>query len=93
MILDGIIGVSTILLISQLVVAIFSNFLTAIVGAMLLPSSIELGKAVLKLRGKNEVITAAVTTIASILTNLGVGFFTGILLYYVLTRVAPALQS
>jgi len=44
--MEGIIELSTALLFSQLVVTIFSNLPTAIIGAMLLPSSIELGKTV-----------------------------------------------
>jgi hypothetical protein len=46
MMMEGIIELSTALLFSQLVVTIFSNLPTAIIGAMLLPSSIELGKTV-----------------------------------------------
>jgi MFS superfamily sulfate permease-like transporter len=86
MIMEGLIELSTALLLSQLVVAVFSNFPSAIIGAMLLPSSIELGKTVLKLRGKVEIITGAATAITSVLTNLGVGFLTGVLLYYLLIK-------
>lgn len=89
MILEGIIELLTALLFSQIALSIFSNFPTAIIGAMLLPSVAELGKTVLKLEGKLEILVALTTAVSAILTNLGAGFVIGVSLYYTVTRIGP----
>lgn len=91
MIMEGIIELSAALLFSQLALMVFSNFPTAIIGAMLLPSVVELGKTALKLQGKLEITVAITTAVTSVLTNLGVGFVIGVSLYYALARIGRTL--
>jgi len=87
MIIEGVIELTSAILFSNIVVQIFSKFPLSIVGAMLIPVSIELGKSVTKLRNPAEIATAIIVAITSYLTNLGIGFTTGIIVYYAYTKI------
>lgn len=77
MIMEGVIELVSALFLSTVVITIFSQFPLAIVGAMLLPASLELGRGALRLRGW-EMSIAILVAAASLLTNLGVGFLMGL---------------
>lgn len=77
MVMEGVIELASALLLSTTVTAIFSRFPLAIVGAMLLPASLELGRGTLRLRGWRIPI-AILTASTSYLTNLGIGFLVGL---------------
>ena len=87
MIIEGVIELTSAILFSNIVVQIFSKFPLSIVGAMLIPVSIELGESVTKLRNPAEIATAIIVAITSYLTNLGIGFTTGIIVYYTYTKI------
>jgi MFS superfamily sulfate permease-like transporter len=74
------------MLLSTTVLQIFSMFPVAIVGAMLIPASIELGREVLKLKKRAELIVALLVAATSYLVNLSIGFIVGTIIYYMLRR-------
>jgi chromate transport protein ChrA len=86
MVMEGLIELISAIFFSATVMRIFSNFLLAIIGAMLIPVSIELGKEVLKLKKHIELIIALLVAITSYLTNLTIGFILGATTYYILKR-------
>ncbi|MBS7637404.1 putative sulfate/molybdate transporter [Candidatus Bathyarchaeota archaeon] len=77
MVMEGVIELVFALSLSTVVTHIFSRFPLAIIGAMLLPASIELGRGALRLRGW-RMLTAILVAAASYLTNFGVGFLIGL---------------
>jgi MFS superfamily sulfate permease-like transporter len=86
MIMEGLIELISAIFFSTTVIWIFSKFPLAIIGAMLLPVSIELGKSILVLKGRRELIIAAIVATLSYLTNLGIGFIVGITMHYLLSK-------
>jgi len=86
MVMEGLIEIISAIFFSATVMWIFSNFPLAIIGAMLIPVSIELGKEVLKLKKHIELIIALLVAITSYLTNLTIGFILGTTAYYILKR-------
>jgi MFS superfamily sulfate permease-like transporter len=87
MVMEGLIEIISAIFLSTIVVWIFSRFPIAIVGAMLIPASIELGKEILKLKKRIELIIALLIAIISYLTNLSIGFIIGIMIYYILKNL------
>jgi hypothetical protein len=86
MVMEGLIEIASAMLLSTTVLWVFSMFPVAIVGAMLIPASIELGREVLKLKKRIELITALLVAAISYLINLSVGFIVGTIFYYMLRR-------
>jgi MFS superfamily sulfate permease-like transporter len=86
MIMEGFIELISAIFFSTTVIWIFSKFPLAIIGAMLLPVSIELGKSILVLKRRRELIVAAIVATLSYLTNLGIGFIVGITMHYLLSK-------
>jgi MFS superfamily sulfate permease-like transporter len=86
MVMEGLIEIISAIFFSATVMWIFSNFPLAIIGAMLIPVSIELGKEILKLKKHIELIIALLVAITSYLTNLTIGFILGTTTYYILKR-------
>jgi flagellar biosynthesis protein FlhB len=84
--MEGLIEIASAMLLSTTVLWVFSMFPVAIVGAMLIPASIELGREVLKLKKRIELITALLVAAISYLINLSVGFIVGTIIYYMLRR-------
>jgi MFS superfamily sulfate permease-like transporter len=58
------------MLLSTTVLWVFSTFPVAIVGAMLIPASMELGREILKLKKRTELIVALLVAATSYLINL-----------------------
>lgn len=86
MVMEGTVELLLALFLADSVVAIFAGFPLSVIGVMLLFACIELGKSVFRVRGKAEAIVTAVIGIASFLTNLAVGFFSGMVIYYTVER-------
>ena len=69
------------------VASIFSAFPVAIIGVMLLFASLELAKFVLTVKRKFETALAIAIGVLSFLTNLGIGFFAGLIVFHLLRKV------
>ncbi len=95
MVMEGVIELVSALFLSTVVTTIFSRFPLAIVGAILLPASMELGRGALRLRGWRMLIAILVAA-ASYLTNLGVGFLIGLAAHLTALRlklIEPEIQG
>lgn len=86
MVMEGVIELASALFFSTVVTAIFSRFPLAIVGAMLLPPSLELGKGALQLRGW-KLFIALLVAATSYTTNLGIGFSVGIAAHIIFLKL------
>jgi len=86
MVMEGVIELASALFLSTVVTAIFSRFPLAIVGAMLLPPSLELGKGALQLRGW-KLFIALLVAATSYTTNLGIGFSVGIAAHIIFLKL------
>jgi SulP family sulfate permease len=86
MVMEGVIELASALFLSTIVTAIFSRFPLAIVGAMLLPPSLELGKGALQLRGW-KLFIALLVAATSYATNLGIGFSVGIAAHIIFLKL------
>jgi MFS superfamily sulfate permease-like transporter len=86
MVMEGVIELASALFLSTIVTAIFSRFPLAIVGAMLLPPSLELGKGALQLRGW-KLFVALLVAATSYATNLGIGFSVGIAAHIIFLKL------
>lgn len=60
---------------------VFSVFPFAVLGAMLLFAGFELGRVASQVRGTKNILVMLVIAIASVITNIAVGFALGLLLY------------
>ena len=80
-ILEGLIEVFVGLFLSQSIANIMAAFPMPLVGGMMLLVGIELGKAVMRLRGW-KLWLALVTAVVSVVTNMAVGFATGLAAAY-----------
>jgi len=83
MLMEGIVEIVMAFFLAESVAEVFGLFPLPIIGAMLLFASLELGKFILTIRRKFEVCLAVTIGAISFLTNLGVGFFSGLALYYI----------
>ena len=91
-IIEGVIEVSLGLFFAGSIVAIFTAFPMAILGAMMFFVGIELAKFARELRINRELLPVAVTVAGSVVLNIAVGFIAGLTTHYLLFRnpKAPA---
>jgi len=82
MLMEGIVELFLAFFLADSIVAVFGNFPLSIIGVMLFFASLELGKLFLTIRGRFEIVLAIAIAVISFFTNLGVGFFIGLLIYY-----------
>lgn len=87
MLMEGIVEVILALFLADSVASIFSSFPSAIIGVMLLFASLELGKFVLEVKRRLEATIALIVGALSFFTNLGMGFFVGLLIFYLIKRM------
>ena len=88
MIMEGASEIILALFFADLIKTVFGKFSLSITGAMLLFASLELGKFIVKTKENIELILIATIGIVSFFTNLAVGFFLGVLLYYAIKRLS-----
>jgi len=82
MLMEGIVEVFLALFLAESIIMIFGEFPLSIVGVMLFFASLELGKLFLTVKDSFEIVLAITMAVISFFTNLGVGFFIGLLIYY-----------
>jgi len=80
--MEGIVELFLAFFLADSIVAVFGKFPLSIIGVMLFFASLELAKLFLTIRGRFEIILAIAIAVISFLINLGVGFFIGLLIYY-----------
>ena len=85
-ILEGLIEVFLGLFLSKSVANLFKAFPMPLVGGMMLLVGMELGKAVVKLRGW-KLWLALVTATASVITNMALGFVAGLAVAYLVREM------
>ncbi|MFQ6084224.1 MAG: putative sulfate/molybdate transporter, partial [Candidatus Aminicenantia bacterium] len=85
-IMEGLIEVSLGLFLSKSIQSLFSVFPMSIIGAMMILVGIELAKFIKDIRGKVEILVLIITTSLSIVTNIAIGFISGIALYQIFKR-------
>ena len=86
MIMEGIVEIVLALLFAESVATVFNAFPLAIVGVMLLLAGIELGVVASDIRAPAQIFIMIFVALVSYAINLGIGFFAGLVLYYVLER-------
>jgi hypothetical protein len=86
MVMEGVIEVILALFLAESVTAVFGVFPLSIIGAMLLFASLELGRSVMRLREKQELSLVIMIGAVSLLTNIAVGFFLGLIIYYIMKK-------
>ena len=82
MLMEGIVEVFLALFLAESIITIFGEFPLSIIGVMLFFASLELGKLFLTIKDSFEIVLAITIAVTSFFTNLGVGFFIGLLIYY-----------
>jgi hypothetical protein len=85
MIMEGIVEIVLALFFAESVSIVFGVYPVAVIGAMLLFASFELGRSAFKLRGVDLVLVVLIGVI-SFATNLAVGFFVGLAAFFVFKR-------
>jgi hypothetical protein len=88
MIMEGVVEITLALFLAESITSVFGSFPLSIIGAMLLFASIELGKFVIKVTKKIELIQEIIIGIVSLLTNLAFGFLVGLLIYYFTKKIS-----
>jgi SulP family sulfate permease len=68
-------------------VTIFKAFPLSVLGAMLLFAGIELGRIAFQIKGRKETFIMLLIGVLSVIINLAVGFFAGLLLFLLLKKV------
>ncbi len=86
MIMEGIVEIVLALIFAESVATVFNAFPLAIVGVMLLLAGIELGVVASDIRAPAQIFIMIFVALVSYAINLGIGFFAGLVLYYVLER-------
>jgi len=87
LIMEGTLEIFLGLFLAASVGTIFEAFPFSVLGAMLLFAGIELGRIAIKIRGKKEIVTMLIVGVVSAVTNLAVGFFAGLLLFFFSERM------
>ena len=87
MVMEGIVEVIIALFLAESVTTVFGIFPLSIIGAMLLFASLELGSYSIKFREKRELLLVIMIGVVSIITNIAVGFFLGLIIYYVTKKI------
>lgn len=82
MLMEGVIEIVLAFFLAESVSTVFGAFPLSVIGVMLFFAAIELGKFMLTLGKKFEIIMAMIVGAVSLLSNLGVGFFAGLALYF-----------
>ena len=85
-IIEGLIEIGLGLFLGASIVAIFSAFPLAIVGAMMFMVGVELFKFARDLRPNRELLPVAATLLGSILLNMAAGFAAGAAVHYLIFR-------
>ena len=86
MIMEGVTEIVLAFFFANSITSVFTFFPVAIIGGMLLFASFELGRSAFKLRGTDLVLVIFMGTI-SFATNLAVGFFVGLVAFFVLREI------
>ncbi|MCC7572384.1 MAG: putative sulfate/molybdate transporter [Candidatus Methanofastidiosum sp.] len=86
-IMEGSIEISLGLFLSKSILNLFSVFSMSIVGAMLLYVSYELVKLVQDIKSNSEIFVMILTAIISVVSNMAIGFITGILVFNIIKKV------
>jgi hypothetical protein len=86
-IMEGLIEISLGLFFSGSIVALFSAFPMSIVGAMLIFVSFQLVKFIKDVRIKKEIFVMLITAVLSVITNMAIGFATGIIIFYLFKEI------
>ena len=71
------------LFLADFVTVVFSEFPSVIIGAMLFFACLELGKSVLIVKRRLEIVLLLIIEVSSFLVNLAFGFFLGLAICYV----------
>lgn len=87
LIMEGALEIFLGLFLAGSVGAIFKAFPFSVLGAMLLFAGVELGRIAFKIRGKKGIVVMLIVGIFSAITNLAIGFFVGLLLFFFLKRM------
>lgn len=82
MLMEGIVEVFLALFLAESIITIFGEFPLSIIGVMLFFASLELGKLFLTIKDSFQIVLAITIAVISFFTNLGIGFFAGLLIYY-----------
>jgi len=82
MLMEGIVEVFLALFLAESIITIFGEFPLSIIGVMLIFASLELGKLFLTIKDSFQIVLAITIAVISFFTNLGIGFFAGLLIYY-----------
>jgi len=82
MLMEGIVEVFLALFLAESIITIFGEFPLSIIGVMLFFASLELGKLFLTIKDLFQIVLAISIAVIAFLTNLGIGFFAGLLIYY-----------
>jgi len=86
LIMEGVLEIFLGLFLANSVGSIFKAFPFSVLGAMLLFAGIELGRIAFKIKGKKEIFVMIITGLISAITNLAVGFFIGLVLFYIVKK-------
>lgn len=84
--MEGVLEIFLGLFLASSIGTIYKAFPFSVLGAMLFFAGIELGRIAFRIKGKEETFIMLSIGIISTITNLAVGFFTGLLLYLVLKK-------
>lgn len=87
MVMEGVIELGLAFLLADSIASVFGVFPLAVIGAMLFFACVELGKPLLKIRKPVEVVIIMIIGVVSFFTNLAVGFFLGVVMYYLVRKV------
>jgi len=88
-IIEGTIEISLGLFLSKSILNLFSVFPMSIVGAMLFYVSYELAKLARDIKSKSEIFVMLLTALISIVSNMAIGFITGIIVFNIIKKLRP----
>jgi MFS superfamily sulfate permease-like transporter len=88
-IMEGSIEIGLGLFLSKSILNLFSVFPMSIVGAMLFYVSYELVKLSRDIKSNSEIFVMLLTAVVSIISNMAIGFITGIIISNVIKKVTP----
>lgn len=81
-IMEGLIEICLGLFLASSIVALFSAFPMSIIGAMLIFVSFQLVKFIKDIKIKKEMFVMFITAVLSVITNMAIGFTSGIIIFY-----------
>ena len=81
MLMEGMVELFLAFFLADSIATIFAKFPSSIIGVMLFFASLELGKLFMTMRGRFEIALSIAIAVISFFTNLGVGFFAGLMIH------------